>query len=80
MTERQPDAAEKVARAGLALYGEDWAAPLARALGLNERTVRRIRAAALAGEDYPVAPGVLADLRALLRAQGARLVTLAAEI
>lgn len=75
-----PRDAQLIARAGLALYGEEWAAPLARALELNERTVRRIKAAAGAGAAYPVAPGALADLARLLRRREAELQSLAGEL
>ena len=71
------DAAGLIEQAGLALYGEEWAAPMARALALNERTVRRIKAAAKAGEAYPVAPGALAELKGLLLARGRELAALA---
>lgn len=66
-----------VAEAGAALYGPEWTGQLARALDLNERTVRRIKAASEAGEAYPVAPGVLIDLKRLLLARGAALRALA---
>lgn len=56
--------ADLFARAGRALFGDEWQNPLADLLGMNPRTVRRIAKAAREGEDYPVnetlAP-VLAD-------------------
>ena len=71
------DAAQLIEQAGVALYGEEWAAPMARALQLNERTVRRIKAAARAGAAYPIAPGALAELKALLLERGRELAALA---
>lgn len=55
-----------VARFGLAVFGPEWGAALARLTGTNERTVRRIKAAAEAGRDYPAARGVLVALHAAL--------------
>lgn len=77
MAEAQPHPSQLVAEAGAALFGEDWAAPLARLLDLNERTVRRLKAAAIAGQPYPIAPGVLAELKAALLAQAQGLQHLA---
>jgi|GEM_PF-5403251 len=45
---------ELFARAGRALFGEEWQNPLADLLGMNQRTIRRIAKAAREGEDYPV--------------------------
>lgn len=66
MSDSTPHASELIAAAGAAIYGDEWQNPLARDLGINERTMRRIAAAAKAGEPYPVAPGALADLQDLL--------------
>lgn len=52
---------EDLIRAGRALFGERWQAPLAEALGLNPRTVRGY----LSGRSKP-GPGVEADIRRLL--------------
>lgn len=46
--------ADLFARAGRALFGDEWQNPLADLLGMNPRTVRRIAKAAREGEDYPV--------------------------
>lgn len=43
-----------VARAGVALYGENWQMPLARLLKVADRTVRRVAQAARTGDDYQV--------------------------
>jgi hypothetical protein len=67
MTTTEPTAAALVAQAGAAIYGAEWQNPLARALGMNERTMRRIAQAARAGEAYPVAPGALAELVEILK-------------
>jgi hypothetical protein len=69
-----------LAMAGAALHGPDWAAPLARDLGLNDRTIRRIKAAALAGKTYPIAPGALDQAAGALRLKGRQLVELAEQI
>jgi hypothetical protein len=68
MTDRPPHASELVARAGAAIFGPEWQNPLARALGMNERTMRRLAAAARDGEPYPIAPGVLRELAELVSA------------
>ncbi|HEY5409918.1 MAG TPA: hypothetical protein VIJ94_04240 [Caulobacteraceae bacterium] len=60
--------AERLSAVGLELFGEEWAAPLARLTGTNERTVRRVRAAAREGKDYPAAAGLLAALQERLAA------------
>ena len=52
--------AEKVAEIGVALYGDDWTRGLARLADLSRRTVQRVRAAALEGEENDQAHGVLA--------------------
>lgn len=44
------------------LFGEGWGEPLARLTGVHGRTLRRIKAAAAEGKDYPGARGVLAAL------------------
>lgn len=44
MTNRRPDAAdvlEALCEVGAALYGERWQSPLARDLGVSDRTMRR---------------------------------------
>lgn len=57
---------------GPLLYGPDWQVPLSRALGVNDRTVRRW----VAGEARP-AEGVLADVLRLARERAAVLAELA---
>lgn len=52
---------DQLIEAGRALYGERWQSPLARALGVNERTVRGW----LSGRSNP-APGVEDEIRRLL--------------
>jgi hypothetical protein len=44
------------AQVGEALFGDEWKRPLAALLGMNDRTVFRIAAAARDGADYPVNP------------------------
>jgi hypothetical protein len=58
---------------GLALFGPEWAAPMARLTATHERTIRRIRAAAAEGREYPAARGVLAALHEALVALEATL-------
>ncbi len=59
-----PDGAALLASVGASLYGREWPAPLARALGVNVRTLQRLAAAVREGRGYPVSPGVLLDLAA----------------
>ena len=61
-----PNAARLLDTFGVRLFGAEWAAPMARLTGLNERTLRRVRAAAQAGADYPAARGALAALHEAL--------------
>jgi len=51
-----------VARAGIALFGEEWQMPLARLLGVADRTVRRVAQAARDGSDYQVNQGWAAEI------------------
>lgn len=68
-----PTNAQLFAQAGRALYGDNWQQPTARLLGWpidprgQNRTVQRIKAAADAGEEYRIAPGVLAELATALQ-------------
>ncbi len=64
-----------ISRVGRALYGERWQTPLARELGVADRTVRRW----VSGEDMPK-PGVFADLAAIVAEHGAELATLHAAL
>lgn len=59
--EPQGERVQIIRRAGLALFGDRWQSELARALGVNDRTVRRWSA----GEEEP-RPGVCADLLQLV--------------
>lgn len=67
MTDRPRHASEQLDEAARALFGEEYAAALARLTDTNERTVRRIRAAAREGREYPAARGVLAALHEALQ-------------
>lgn len=73
MTQSPPHASEILARFGLMLFGPEWAAPMARLTHTSERTLRRVRAAAAEGRDYPAARGVLAALYEALDAIRAQL-------
>ena len=57
-----PSPTQLVASIGRDLFGDDWAAPLARLAATNVRTMQRIRGAITDGADYPAAKGVLAAL------------------
>lgn len=57
--------------AGEALYGERWQSDLARALGVEVRTVQR-----WATGDRTPAPGVWADIRELVKQRGAALAVI----
>lgn len=63
---------DDLATYGQALYGAHWAAPLAKALNVNERNLRRW----LAGTADPP-PGIIDDLRALVRQKISELEALA---
>lgn len=52
---------DELAQAGRALYGERWQSPLARALGMGDRHMRR-----LAAGETPVSPGIARDVTRLL--------------
>jgi len=64
-------APQLIVEAACALYGDQWRAPMARALDLGPRTVRRIGRAARTDEPQPVSPGVLLELAALARERAA---------
>lgn len=68
-----PSPSDLVVRAGRAMFGDEWQRPLAVALDLNERTVRRIAQAEREGRDYPVAPGALRQLLELLNQESRKL-------
>lgn len=56
--------------AGTALYGERWRQPLASALSVSERTVRR-----WAAGEWPVPAKVWGELRTLLTEHGKALAS-----
>ncbi len=64
MTELTPDL---VCRAGTALFGEEWQAPTAALLGVNDRTIRRVASAARTGVPYAVNAGWRPELAEALR-------------
>jgi len=57
---------------GVALYGEQWQAPLARALGVNRKNIQR-----WASGQYEPALGIWADLAAIVDARRQALTKLA---
>jgi hypothetical protein len=63
----RPSDAQLIARAGVSMFGDEWPAPLARALGVNPRTMQRLAAAVREGRGYPLNPSLIEDLAALLR-------------
>ena len=64
-----------ITRIGLALWGERWLAPMARAVRVDERTVR-----SWARGRREVPPGVLHELAALLEAHAGTCRSLAGEV
>ena len=64
-----------ITRIGLALWGERWLAPMARAVRVDERTVR-----SWARGRREVPPGVWRELMGLLEAHAGNCRALAAEI
>jgi len=63
MTDLTPDL---IRRAGLALYGPNWKAPLAALLNSAPRTISRIDAALIKGEAYDVNPAWAGPLKLAL--------------
>jgi hypothetical protein len=63
----RPSDAALVAGVGATMFGEEWAAPLARWLGVNVRTMQRLKAAVSEGGGYPLNPDLLAHMADLLR-------------
>ncbi|MFG0229449.1 hypothetical protein [Achromobacter sp. 413638] len=66
---------EQLERAGQLLYGDRWQSDLARALGVGDRRVRE-----WAAGDRKPAPGVWADIAALLRQRQAEGMALLQEL
>lgn len=60
--------AQKIEMVGKAIFGENWKAPLALKLGVNERTMRR-----WADGEFEVSAGVMAELPRLLRENKAQI-------
>ena len=60
--------AQKIEMVGKAIFGENWKAPLAAKLGVNERTMRR-----WADGEFEVSAGVMAELPRLLRENKAQI-------
>lgn len=62
-------------RAGQALFGDNWQTPIARELGVSDRSVRYWTKGV-----HAIPPGVVADLVKILRARGRKMDALAAEL
>ncbi|MDP2618606.1 MAG: hypothetical protein Q8P46_00275 [Hyphomicrobiales bacterium] len=60
--------AEELERVGRGLFGDQWQSPLARALDMNERSVRYM----LSGE-RGIHAGIVSDLLAIVEAREAEL-------
>ena len=67
METTRPYQSEIIAEAGALLFGERWCAPLARAIEVDVRVLRLVKAAAAAGRPWPVGPGVMQALRLLMQ-------------
>lgn len=67
---QSPMASQTLAALGERIFGTDWGAPMARLTGINARTLLRIKAAAVAGVEYPAARGALAELAVALEKAG----------
>lgn len=63
----KPTDAALLASIGLAMFGQEWPAPMARLLGLNVRTLQRLANAVREGRGYPLNPNVLKELALTLR-------------
>jgi hypothetical protein len=63
-----------LATVGEALFGPRWQTPLAEAMGVSDRTVRRW----VAGQTVP--PGAWAEIGELCRSRGAALALIAAHL
>lgn len=64
-----------IKRAGEALFGNQWQTPLAEALGVSDRTMRRWTAG-----DTPVPRGVLDDIERVARQRVADIYQFMAEL
>lgn len=64
-----------IKRAGEALFGNQWQTPLAEALGVSDRTMRR-----WAAGDTPVPRGVLNDIERVARQRVADIYQFMAEL
>lgn len=62
---------DQLRQAGEALFGPHWQSPLARALGMSDRHMRR-----LASGEAPITEGMAADIRRLLAERRATIDTL----
>ncbi len=80
MNSRPPFLSDYIALAGRAMYGEEWAQPMAKRLGINGRTAQRIKAAHGMGQPYAISAGLVIDARAALIEHGHYLIDLAETI
>jgi len=80
MTDTPTTYAALVAAIGQALYGTTWAEHLSRELDVAKRGVERVKAAAIAGEDYPAAKGYLDGLSRLITDRQLQLTGLQTEL
>lgn len=70
-------AAAHVQNVGKELHGEHWVGPLAADLNVNERTVRRIAAAARSRTGYPAARNLIEPLQRMLIERAIRSIMVA---
>lgn len=64
-----------LARVGRSLFGEQWQTPLARALGMSDRSLRY-----MAAGDRGIHAGIVTDLLGILEERGDELHAIAKEL
>lgn len=75
MTNPETIAPDVLIRAGRALFGDNWQTPLARELGVSDRSIRYMTKG-----ERGIPPGIVADLVRILEERGGNLYALAKEL